>query len=125
MDFIADCLTILRNAVLAKHSGVVMPTSRIVSRILEVFLDNGFIESVSKTCEGSMNMVDVKFKKKNPIHSIQRISKLGRRVYVGYKGFPRVLNNMGLVVVSTSKGIMSTDEARKKRIGGELLCSIY
>ena len=126
MVFIADSLTTIRIAVMARHDYVVLPVNKIVYNILLVFRDNGFIEDiVDVESEDFKKKVKVVLKKTRPINSIRMISKPGRRVFSGYLKFPRFLNGFGLVVVSTSCGVMSAREAVKRKVGGEILCSIY
>jgi small subunit ribosomal protein S8 len=128
-DPVADLLTRIRNGVAAKKKLVAMPTSGIKASICEVLKREGFIDSFEVAADGITGELRVKLKYDSDgvpaIRDITRESKPGRRVYHAVRTMPRVLNGHGIAVLSTSKGVMSDREARKARIGGEFLCSVF
>ena len=126
-DPIADLLTRIRNAQLAKHDTVTVKTSRFRSEILRILKEEGYIAdyTVSDT-PIAVAEVSLKYFDNAPvIRNISRESKPGRRVYVKHQSIPEVLGGLGLCIVSTSHGVMSGKEAREKRLGGELICTVY
>jgi small subunit ribosomal protein S8 len=128
-DPIADMLTRLRNAVQAKHAKVDMPASRIKVEIARILKDEGFISHYKTAEEEGRNALTV-FLKYGPkgekvITNIERVSRPGCRVYVGRTDIPRVLNGLGINIVTTSHGLMTGKEARKQGFGGEILCNVY
>lgn len=129
-DPIADYLTRVRNAIKANHLIVEVPASNIKKRITEVLYANGFINSYKFVEEGPQGSIKIALKynpetRKNAIMHIERISKPGLRKYVGSDAMPRVLNGLGIAIVSTSKGVMTDREARRQHVGGEVLCFVY
>ncbi len=127
-DVIADFITRIRNAGRARHNEVIVPYSKMKWAISEILKDQGFIEDFEKMGEGLKVFIRIKLKYYNRqpvIREITRISKPGRRIYVGAKEIPRVKNGLGIAVVSTSKGIMTDKMARKLNIGGELLFTVW
>lgn len=126
-DPIADLLTRIRNAQLAKHDKVTVKTSRFRSEILRILKDEGYIADYTISAEPvAMAEVALKYFDNAPvIRNITRESKPGRRVYVKHQAIPEVLGGLGLCIVSTSHGVMSGKEAREKRLGGELICTVY
>lgn len=126
IDPIADMLTRIRNAGMAGNAETVIPFSKIKWQILQLLNREGYVGNVAEV-EGvfpSMK-VEIKYKDRKPlIRRISRVSKPGRRVYKGYKEFPVVLSGLGLSLISTSKGIMTNIEARKNKLGGEIICEI-
>lgn len=127
IDPIADMLTRIRNAGMANNKEAIIPFSKIKWQILQLLKKEGYIANVEKVQDIFLSIkVEVKYNENNKpfIRRIERISKPGRRVYKGYKKLPIVLNGLGLAVISTSYGIMTNNEARKKKIGGEVLCEI-
>jgi len=128
-DPIADMLTRLRNASRARHSEVVLPASKSKREIARILKDEGFVADVSEDREGSRLVLRITLKYvdgKAPVLSgLKRISKPGLRVYAGKTDIPRVLGGLGLVIVSTSRGIMSGAQARKAQLGGEILAYIW
>jgi small subunit ribosomal protein S8 len=129
-DTIADMLTRIRNANLAKHQIVQIPATKITKNIAQVLFNEGLIESFEELKNGlnSSLLVSLKYKgkeRKPLIEKIQRISKPGLRVYSGAKNMPRILGGFGTAIVSTSRGLMTDQQARKEGIGGELLCYIW
>lgn len=134
-DPIGDMLTRIRNASVVKKSDVTMPMSKLKLRVAEIMEKEGWIQKAevikasndkSKSTFDELRLV-LKYKKsgKSSINSIKRISKPGLRIYVGKEELPKVLNNLGIAILSTSQGIMTNKEARKKNVGGEVLCEIY
>jgi|TARA_B110000483_G_scaffold231397_1_gene297746 small subunit ribosomal protein S8 len=129
-DTIADMLTRIRNANLAKHQIVQIPSTNMTRSIAKVLLDEELITSVEELKNGlkSSLLLSLKYtgKERTPtITKIQRNSKSGLRVYSGYKKMPRVLGGFGTAIVSTSRGLMTDRQARNEKIGGELLCYIW
>ncbi len=127
-DPIADYLTRIRNAGMASHRRVEIPFSNFKKSITEVLQDKGFIRGYRILEEERILQIALKYHpdtKKNAIVSLQRASRPGLRNYVSCKDLPRVLNGLGIAVVSTSVGVMSDKEARQKGIGGEVVCYVY
>lgn len=121
-------LTRLRNASAIKKQEVVLPLSRMKFEIAKILEKEGFVDSVEKVDE--KNRKDLKVKLRYPdndaaFQHIKRVSKPGRRVYAGKTELPRVLNDIGIAIVSTSAGMMTNKEARKRGLGGEVVCEIY
>ena len=127
-DPISNLLTVIRNGVQVNKETVDIPASKLNGRILEIFKQDGFIEDFRRmqdNVQGSFK-VYLKYKGKKPvITGIQRISKPGLRVYIKSDEVPRVLNGLGTAVISTSKGVLNDREARKLKMGGEVLCYIW
>ena len=129
-DTIADMLTRIRNANLAKHQIVQIPSTNMTRNIAKLLLDEDLIASVEELKSGlkSSLLLSLKYTGKERIPNItkiQRISKSGLRVYSGYKKMPRVLGGFGTAIVSTSRGLMTDQQARNEGIGGEILCYIW
>jgi small subunit ribosomal protein S8 len=129
-DPIADYLTRIRNAILAKHRVVDIPASNIKRDITRILFDKGYILNYKFEEEGPQGNIKIALKyhpeTKHPaIKKIERISKPGLRKYTGKNSLPRVLNGLGIAILSTSQGVMSDKEARQKNIGGEILCYVY
>ena len=128
-DPISNLLTIIRNGVMVGKETVDIPASNMTGNILEIFKTQGYIEDcrLMKTGAQGSYKVYLKYgeKKKPAIIGLKRISKPGLRVYVNNQEIPRVLNGLGTAVISTSKGVMPDKEARKQKIGGEVLCQIW
>lgn len=125
-DTISDMLTRIRNANILRRKTVTLPWTRINEQIVQLFAKEGFIDSVEKN-EQSLK-VYLKYDKdtKKPcITNLQRISKPGLRLYSNTKDIPQILGGMGIIILSTSKGIVTSREAKQQKIGGELLCSIW
>lgn len=124
-DPIADLLTRIRNASAAGHSKVDIPASRTKANICKVLKEEGFIKSFKIVAKASN---DIKLRvsiKENAIVDIQRVSKPGLRIYKGYREMPRVLSGLGISVVSTSAGVISSRKAKKMKLGGEILCNVW
>lgn len=128
-DPIADYLTRVRNAARAKHKHVDIPASRVKAEISKILLSAGFLESVKFIEDGRQGILRVylRYTKSNDsvISGVKRISKPSRRVYTPKKKLPRVLGGYGMAIVSTSQGILSDAECRKRGVGGEIICEIW
>jgi small subunit ribosomal protein S8 len=128
-DPLADMLTRIRNAGVAKHGKVDIPASRMKISLAKVLRAEGYIKNYKMLKEQGHSIIRVylKYQKSNQcvITGLKRLSKPGRRVYVKRKDIPYVLNGMGIAVLSTSKGILADRQAREQNLGGELLCSIW
>jgi small subunit ribosomal protein S8 len=129
-DPIADFLTRLRNAILARHRVVEVPASNIKRDITRILFDKGYILNYKFEDEGPQGSIKIALKyhpeTKHPaIKNIKRASRPGLRKYAGKENLPRVLNGLGIAILSTSQGVMSDKEARQKNIGGEVLCYVY
>ena len=128
-DPIADLLTRIRNAGMAKHSKLDIPSSNVKVAIAEVLKDLGYISNFKVITDDLQGILRIYLKydeqSKTVIHEITRVSKPGRRVYVGHNEIPRVKNGLGAAILSTSKGVMDDVAAREALIGGEVLCTIW
>jgi small subunit ribosomal protein S8 len=129
-DTIADMLTRIRNANLARHQTVSIPSTRMTRSIAKVLKEEGFITDYSETTAGDWPqlVISLKYKGKTRqpiIRNLTRVSKPGLRVYSNRKELPRVLGGIGIAIVSTSSGIMTDRDARRQGIGGEVLCYIW
>jgi small subunit ribosomal protein S8 len=129
-DPIADYLTRLRNAIKATHRIVEIPASNIKKEITKVLHDKGYIQNYKFEDNGPQGTIKIALKynpttKQNAIVNLSRISKPGLRKYVKNDKLPRVINGLGIAIVSTSKGVMTDKEARTEGIGGEVLCYVY
>lgn len=128
LDPIANMLTIIRNALKVRKETVDVPASKMIEKILAVFKRDGYIEDYRLLKDNKQGVLKVFLKyegRKPAIAGIERVSKSGLRVYVQNDEIPRVLSGMGTAVISTSKGILDDKEARKLKIGGEVLCYIW
>ncbi len=128
-DPVSDMLTKIRNANTAKFERVDVPTSKIKLELVKILKNEGYIKNFKKTQQNGHNSIRIFLKyddtDKPIIHGIKRISKPGRRIYSGYKKMPRVLNGYGVLIVSTSNGVITGKKAAEKRVGGELICSVW
>jgi len=129
-DPIADYLTRLRNAVGAKHRVVDIPASNMKKEITKILFDKGYILNYKFEDETVQGNIKIALKyhpesKVSAITKLQRVSKPGLRNFTGVATMPRVINGLGIAIVSTSKGVMTDKEARKENVGGEVLCHIY
>lgn len=123
-DPIADLLTRIRNAYGAMHATVTVSPSRMREALLNILNDEGYISGFSQ--EGESIVVDLKYhENKAVVAGLKRISKPGRRIYVGVKNIPSVQNGLGICILSTSKGILEGKKAAEIGVGGELLCEIW
>ncbi len=129
-DPVADYLTRVRNAIMAGHRVVEVPASNLKKEITKILFDQGYILNYKfedDTVQGTIKIA-LKYNKltKEPaVRKLERVSKPGLRKYVGTKELPRVLNGLGIAIVSTSKGVMTDKQARRENVGGEVLCYIY
>lgn len=129
-DPIADLLTRVRNAIRAKHRVVEIPASNIKKEITKVLFEKGFIQNYKFDETGPQGTIKIALKynpttKQSAIVDLQRVSRPGLRQYKGAATLPRILNGLGVAIVSTSKGVMTDKEARTLNIGGEVLCYVY
>lgn len=129
-DPIADYLTRVRNAIGANHRVVEIPASNLKKEITKILMEKGYILNYKFVDEGPQGSIKIALKydpvnKVNAIKKLIRISTPGLRKYVGYKEMPRVLNGLGIAILSTSKGVMTDKEARDLKVGGEVLCYVY
>ena len=128
-DPIADMLTRMRNALTIRQETVMIPVSTIKVAIADILVREGYIKSYKIVKEGKFDSIRVSLKytadKKSVISGLKRISKPGLRVYAGKDELPKVLDGLGIAIVSTSGGIMTDKEARKAGLGGEVLCYVY
>ena len=127
-DPIADMLTRIRNALTAKHESVEVPASKMKKAIADILLNEGYISNVEMKEDGVQGsiLVTLKYSKEgNVISGLKRISKPGLRVYAKSNEIPKVLNGLGIAILSTSKGIMTDKEARANNLGGEVLAFVW
>ena len=129
-DPIADMLTRIRNAQIARHDSVTMPASNTKKAIAKILLDEGYIKAFDVIDDGLQGQIKVALKyvngKSTPvIAGLKRISKPGLRVYARCEELPKVLGGLGVAIISTSKGLMTDRAARKENLGGEVLCYIW
>lgn len=130
-DPIADYLTRLRNAILAGHRVVTVPSSKMKREITKILFDQGYILNYKfeegGTPQGTIRIA-LKYDpvdKVSAIQGLQRVSRPGLRQYTGYKDMPRVLNGLGIAILSTPQGVMTNKEAKELKVGGEVLCYVY
>jgi small subunit ribosomal protein S8 len=128
-DPVADMLTKIRNAGMEKHEKVDIPTSKLKLEIVKILKTEGYIKNFKKVNQEGANTIRVFLKydeQTGPvIHGIEKVSKPGRRVYMGYKSMPRVYNGYGTLIVSTSKGVTTGKKATEKQVGGEIICTVW
>lgn len=129
-DPIADYLTRVRNAIMAGHRVVEIPASKIKKEITKILFDQGYILSYKfedNTAQGTIKIALKydKVTKASVIRKLQRVSTPGLRKYIGANDMPRVLNGLGIAIISTSKGVMTNKSARQEHVGGEVLCYVY
>ena len=128
-DPIADMLTRIRNAGVAKHETVDVPASKMKKAIAEILLNEGYIKSFQIIDDGTQGIIRITLKylpgKEKAIQGLRRVSKPGLRVYVGADELPQVLRGLGIAIVSTSKGVMTDKAARAAHIGGEVLAFVW
>ena len=127
---IADYLTRLRNAIKAGHRVVEVPASNLKKEITRILFEKGYILSYKFVEDGPQGTIKIALKydpmnKVNAIKCLKRVSTPGLRKYVGYREMPRVLNGLGIAILSTSKGVMTNKEALAQQLGGEVLCYVY
>jgi len=129
-DPIADYLTRLRNAIMAKHKVVEIPASNLKKEITKILFDKGYVLNYKFIEDGPQGTIKIALKydaetKTSAIQSLKRVSRPGLRKYTGYKDMKRVINGLGIAIISTSKGVMTDKEAAELKIGGEVLCYVY
>ena len=127
-DPIADMLTRVRNAIMARHPRVLIPASKMKIAIAAILKEEGYIRDydvVQDSTQGTLR-ISLRYVEKRPVlNQIKRVSKPGLRIYARADRIPRVLGGLGVAVVSTSKGLMTDREARRRHIGGEVLCYVW
>lgn len=128
-DAISDYLTRLRNAISAKHKVVEIPGSNVKKAITQILMDQGYILNFKEIKDEKQGIIKIALKYNNKtkdpaIRNLTRISKPGLRKYTGVDSMPRVLNGLGIAIISTSKGLITDKEARKQNVGGEILCYV-
>ena len=128
-DVIADMLTRIRNANDAKHATVDIPASKMKKAIADILVEEGYVKSYTVIEDGKQGVIRVTLKygqgKAKVIRGIRRVSKPGLRIYAGYEDMPKVMNGLGIAIVSTSKGIMTDKKARATKVGGEVLAFVW
>ncbi len=128
-DSIADMLTRIRNASSAKHDTVQIPASNIKKAIAQILVDEGYVKSFKVIEDGKQGVIEIALKygpnKSQVITGLRRVSKPGLRIYSDCENMPRVQNGLGIVILSTSKGIMTDKDARKANVGGEVLAYVW
>lgn len=127
-DPISDMLTRIRNAIMVRKNEVTLPYSRIKESVAKLLAENDFVQSVKTEGEGVNKQLVIRINSENSnanITAIERMSTPGRRQYVNVQGIPTVKRGRGIVIVSTSQGLMTGTDARKARLGGELICKVY
>ena len=128
-DVIADMLTRIRNANDAKHESVDIPASNLKKSIAEILLEEGYIKNYQIVEDGKQGIIRVTLKyvagKQKVIHGLRRVSKPGLRIYSNCEDMPKVMNGLGIAIVSTSKGVMTDKKARQANVGGEVLAFVW
>jgi small subunit ribosomal protein S8 len=129
-DPIADYLTRVRNAIMAKHRVVEIPASKLKREITKILFDKGYILSYKFEDDDKQGIIKIALKyhpisKVSAIKSLKRVSRPGLRKYSDVDNLPRVLNGMGIAILSTSHGLMTEKEARRENVGGEVICYVY
>ena len=127
-DPIADMLTRIRNAQIARHAGCDIPDSKMKLAIAKILSKYGYVDDVAWSDEGPQGKIHVtlRYADDGPlITKLERVSKPSRRVYVGVDEIPDVLNGLGIAILSTSRGVITDREARAENVGGELVCTVY
>lgn len=128
-DPIADMLTKIRNASMARYEKVDIPSSKLKVEIVKILKNEGFIKTFKKISQDGQNQIRIFLKYddvNNPVlRGLERVSKPGRRVYSGYREMPRVFNGYGTLIVTTSRGVITGKKAAEQQLGGELICSVW
>ena len=128
-DVIADMLTRIRNANTAKHATVDIPASNLKKSIAQILLDEGYIKNFQIVEDGKQGIIRVTLKyaagKQKVIRGLKRVSKPGLRIYTNCEDMPKVMNGLGIAIVSTSKGVMTDKKARQANVGGEVLAFVW
>ncbi|QQR90439.1 MAG: 30S ribosomal protein S8 [Myxococcales bacterium] len=127
-DPLADMLARIRNAILARHEHTLVPASKLKEKVAQILKAEGYIEDY-KIEQNRFPVIQIQLKygaeRQSAIAGLKRASRPGRRFYVGHEDIPEVHNGMGLAILSTSKGVLSDHDARKERVGGEVLCEVW
>jgi len=128
-DPIADMLIRIKNALMVRHKKVQIPASKMKLEIARILKEEGYIEDFVYIDNKPQGIIEITLKydenKRPVIRGVKRVSKPGRRIYKGYKELPKVLDGLGIAIISTSQGIMTDFEARRRKIGGEVICEIW
>ncbi len=124
-DPISDMLTRIRNALAVQKTEVILPHSSVKESVAKILKDNGYISDISVSKDGFRKSMTLSLPEHVTINEITRVSKPGRRVYAKVKEIPQVKQGRGIVIVSTSKGVMAGDDAKAQKLGGEILCEVY
>jgi len=128
-DPISDMLTKIRNASLAKFEKVDIPASKLKVEIVKILKNEGFIKTFKKVSQDGRNQIRIYLKydqgNQSVIHGLERMSRPGRRLYTGYQEMPRIFNGYGTLIVTTSQGVITGRKATEKKLGGELICSVW
>lgn len=129
-DPISDFLTRIRNAIMARHKVVEIPGSNLKREMTKILMDKGYILNYKFMDDGKQGIIKIALKydpvsKIPAIKHLSRVSSPGLRKYTGYRNVPRVLNGLGVAILSTSRGVMTDKEARDSKVGGEVLCYVY
>lgn len=129
MDPIADFITQLRNGIAARLKEVTAPYSRVKFEIARVLLEEGFISNFRVEGEGTKKRIVLSLKYLDDggsvIRGVERVSKQSRRIYVGYRDLPRVMGGLGIAIITTPAGVITDREARRRKIGGEIICKVW
>ncbi|MGQ1948415.1 30S ribosomal protein S8 [Geofilum sp. OHC36d9] len=129
-DPIADFLTRIRNAIMARHKVVEVPASNLKKEMTKILFEKGYVLNYKFIDDGKQGIIKIALKY-DPVSKVPAIKKLGRistpglRKYTGYREVPRILNGLGIAILSTSRGVISDKEARIQKVGGEVLCYVY
>ena len=128
-DPISDMLSRIRNAIRARHDRTLVPASRLKRRMAQILMDQGYISDVNESENSGHRNLTLVLKydqnRKSAIDGLRRVSRPGRRVYVGYQKIPHTVAGLGISILSTSKGLMSDGDARRHKLGGEVLCEVW
>ena len=128
-DPVSDMLTKVRNAAQANFEKVDIPTSKLKLEIVKILKNEGYVKNFKKINQDNLNYIRIFLKysedSKPVIRGLKKISKPGRRVYTGYRGMPRIYNGYGTLIVSTSTGVTTGKKACERKVGGELICSVW
>ena len=128
-DPVADMLTRIRNALIVRHDSITVPASNMKKAIAKILLDEGYVKSVDYIDDGLQGQIKIVLKyaqgKESVIKGLKRISKPGLRVYAKVENMPRVLNGLGIAIISTSHGLMTDKEAKAKHVGGEVVAYVW
>ena len=125
MDYISNFLTSVRNAEMASHTELTVPSSKMGLEVARILKENGIIADFSLIESTPQNRISIQLNMSAGKHHYKRISKPGRRVYTDVKNIPLVLRGLGMVILSTPKGLLTGKQAKKQNVGGEILCEVY